>query len=397
MTKAEAVPLGSVATITRKTIAPERIQVGTAYVGLENIQRGGAIQGVQHIGPGDVGSTKFEFNDQQVLFGKLRPNLAKIARPEFDGVCSTDILAISPGPLLDKAYLAHYLSHPDIVALSTARAAGVNLPRLSPTELAKFELPLPPLEEQRRIAGILDRVDGLRAQRRESLVHLEDLNQSIFLDMFGTALNILQRWPTKPLGALLSFLTSGSRGWARHYAEEGALFLRIQNVGHDHLVLDDIAYVIPPDTAEARRTLVEAGDVLLSITADLGRTAVVPAGLGQAFINQHLSLLRAPSIVPVYLSAFLSSPAGQRQVLGRNRQGVKAGLNFDDVRSIVVAIPPIELQWEFAERRSCVERQTGAHRSHLAELDELFNSVQARAFTASFEMIALGRLGGAGR
>jgi type I restriction enzyme S subunit len=143
------------------------------------------------------------------------------------------------------------------------------------------------------------------------------------------------RWPLASLETLLTFLTSGSRGWAAYYATEGDLFLRIQNVSRNKLLLDDIAFVRAPETAEARRTQVQAGDVLLSITADLGRTAVIPAGIGRAFINQHLAILRLhDDMDPYFVSAFLASPAGQAQIGSLNRQGVKAGLNFDDIRSI---------------------------------------------------------------
>jgi type I restriction enzyme S subunit len=185
MSSRESVQLGNVATIVRKSIAPERISDGTTYVGLENIERGGALLHVTSVSRGDLASAKFAFTADQVLFGKLRPYLAKVARPAFSGVCSTDILPITPGPRLDKDYLAHYLLTPDVVALAASRASGANLPRLSPGELAKFEIPLPSLDEQRRIAAILDHGDALRAKRREALAHLDDLTQSIFLDMFG--------------------------------------------------------------------------------------------------------------------------------------------------------------------------------------------------------------------
>lgn len=146
--------------------------------------------------------------------------------------------------------------------------------------------------------------------------------------MFGDPDTIREKWPKAELGRLLQFLTSGSRGWAEHYVDEGDVFLRIQNVKHDQLVLDDVAYVRPPDAAEAKRTLVQSGDVLLSITADLGRTAVIPEGLGRAFINQHLAILRTKALVPRFLSAYLASPAGQRQVFRRNRQAVKGGFEL---------------------------------------------------------------------
>jgi type I restriction enzyme, S subunit len=246
--------------------------------------------------------------------------------------------------------------------------------------LADLRVAVPPLDEQRRLAAILDQADALRAKCRHALAHLAALNQSIFLDMFGDRRAIMAKWPTKSLGELLQFLTSGSRGWAKYYSDSGQPFLRIQNVRRDALVLDDIALVDAPDTAEAKRTTVKPGDVLLSITADLGRTAVVPADLGTAFINQHLSILRTSSVAPEYLSTFLASEAGQAQILGRNRQGVKAGLNFDDIRSLEIPLPPRELQEEFVNLVHSIRKQRDAMTDMAARSEDLFRSIQARAF-----------------
>src|SRR4029079_12064750 len=123
------------------------------------------------------------------------------------------------------------------------------------------------------------------------------------------------------LGDKLDFLTSGSRGWAAFYAEGGASFIRIQNVKSDELDLSDIAYVDAPNTAEAKRTRVQYGDVLLSITSDLGRTALVSSDIGEAYINQHLAILRTLQFEPRYLSAALASPAGQAAIHRKNREG----------------------------------------------------------------------------
>jgi type I restriction enzyme S subunit len=246
--------------------------------------------------------------------------------------------------------------------------------------LTDAELPLPSLPEQRRIAAILDQAEALRAKRREALARLDSLTQSIFEEMFGDIQNIYANWPTKRLGEILDFLTSGSRGWAQYYSESGALFLRIQNVCRDELNLKDVAFVKTPETAEARRTKVLEGDVLLSITADLGRTAVVPQGLGKAHINQHLSIIRTKAVSPRFLSAFLCSPAGQREVMGRNKQAVKAGLNFDDIRSFKIPLPPESNQMEFVMRADLVSKQIKLQLKSLETLDTLFSSLQHRAF-----------------
>ncbi len=286
---------------------------------------------------------------------------------------------IRPGKTVDWRYLGHVLRNYDVRPYVTGSTRG----KLTQAAAARMPIPLPPLSEQRRIAAILDRVDALRAKRRRTLTLLDDLPQAVFARMFGGVEVIMDKWPTVPLGDLLTFLTSGSRGWARYYAEEGDLFLRIQNVGKDRMLLDDVALVEAPHTAEARRTKVEAGDVLLSITADLGRTAVVPETIGRAFINQHLSILRVPSLEPRYLSAFLASGAGQRQVQGRNRQAVKAGLNFDDIRSISIPVPPMDEQRAFAQAVAMVECKRAAIDRGASELGALVASLQGRAFSGA--------------
>ena len=131
-----AVPLGEVADIERSSIKPEDIQGGETYVGLENISNGGEFVDVGTVSAGELKSNKFRFDADHVLYGKLRPYLAKIAAPEFGGICSTDILPIRPGNDLDRRYLLQYLRLPTMVAHISKLAVGANLPRISPKSLA---------------------------------------------------------------------------------------------------------------------------------------------------------------------------------------------------------------------------------------------------------------------
>ena len=281
---------------------------------------------------------------------------------------------------VDSGFLGHVLRSPAVLDDALKKKTGSAIRRIVLGDLKRVQLPLPSVEEQRRIAAILDQADALRAKRRETLAQLDRLTQAIFVEMFGGAEQILDNWPVKVLGDSLAFLTSGSRGWATYYAEAGDIFLRIQNVRRDELSLEDVAFVKAPDTAEAKRTLVQPGDVLLSITADLGRTAVVPDDIGVAFINQHLSILRTKALVPRFLSAYLASPGGQRQILGRNKHAVKAGLNFEDIRSFQVPHPPLALQQSFTARVQAVESLKASHCTTQSALDALFVSLQNKAF-----------------
>lgn len=277
----------------------------------------------------------------------------------------------------DFRYLLHSLKNRDV----RSYISGSTRAKLTKGGASRIEIPLPPIEEQRRIAAILDRAEELRAKRRAAIAFLDQLPQAIFHEIFGAPESIFSRWRTAKLGAHLTFLTSGSRGWGSHYAARGSVFIRIQNVRNDRLDLTDVAYVTPPATQEAVRTQVKNGDVLLSITADLGRSAVVDHRVVEGFVNQHLAILRPDeSIHPRFLSAFIASEVGQRQIQRQNRHGVKAGLNFDDIRSIQVAVPPHNLQERFASLVELTHIAQSANQSALAELDALFAALQNKAF-----------------
>ena len=283
---------------------------------------------------------------------------------------------LRPNPDFDCGFLKWHLAHYDVSAFVN----GTTRAKLTKGSAERIPLIKPPLAEQRRIASILDKADEIRRKREETVALTDEVPRSAFLELFGDPVNNPKGWDVKPLGQLLGFLTSGSRGWAEYYVDAGDLFLRIQNVKQDRLDLSDVAYVRAPESAEARRTLAAPGDVLLSITADLGRTAVVPASIGRAFINQHLAILRPVSVNAEYLSAFLASEGGQRQIRRLNKGGVKAGLNFNDVRSLTVACPPIDRQRVFASIKTAVRGLEGRCSVAAHQIDDLFASLFLRAF-----------------
>ena len=319
-----------------------------------------------------------------VLVATVRPNLNGVALvngAHHGMTASTGYCVLRPDKdKLDSRFLFHWVKTGVFVQRMVDVAIGANYPAVSDAKVKASKISLPALAEQKRIAGILDAADALRAKRREALAQLDTLLQSTFLDMFGDPVTNPMGWEVVSVGDEISFLTSGSRGWARYYAKEGDTFIRIQNLKGGQLDLDDSAFVNAPESAEAKRTTVERGDVLLSITADLGRTAVVPGGIAKAHINQHLAILRFTSLNPVFVSYQLASKGGQAQFNRLNREGVKAGLNFNDVKSIRLTNPPLDLQHRFAAIVESVEHQKASQRAHLAELDTLFASLQSRAF-----------------
>ncbi len=354
-------PLKNLAKIERSTIDPSEIE-DVFYVGLENISRSGSFLDTRKVAAGELASAKFSFTDKHLLYGKLRPYLKKIARPSFSGVCSTDILPILPGLDIDRDYLFYYLRQPSMIDLAVLRSAGANLPRLAARQLELFPVRFPESHrEQRRIAAILDKTDALRRKRQEAMALMDNLLQSAFLEMFGDPVVNSKGWQSVKLAKCLRFVTSGSRGWAKHYTDEGARFIRSLDVRMGHISLDDMIHVKPPTGAESERTSVQPGDVLLTITGSrIGRVAAVPEKLGQAYVSQHVAILRPKqeTVNPGYLARFLSLPqGGQRQIKRQHYGQTKPGLNLFQIKSFVIPLPPLYEQ----ESYSNFERNIRAH------------------------------------
>lgn len=296
-------------------------------------------------------------------------------------VTAVDVCIVRPDTsAVDTHWLKWVINSPRFRSKIERYATGTTRKRISRKNLQKIPLELPPLPEQRRIAAILDKADAVRCKRRQTLDLADQFLRSAFLDMFGDPVTNPKGWPIEKLGDLLTFVTSGSRGWAKYYSEAGAAFLRIQNVGRNRLLLDDLAHVVPPDTKEAERTRLQAGDVVLSITADLGRAAVVPESLGPAHVNQHLGLLRVEGIEPLYLAEFLVTDGAQLQFRSLDTGQTRSGLNFNDLKRLKIPLPPMELQEDFASMHSKSELRRAQYSHLLSESKGLSRSLTQRAF-----------------
>ncbi len=182
----------------------------------------------------------------------------------------------------------------------------------------------------------------------------------------NTELGILPNdWTVDQLSTLNPFVTSGSRGWARYYADMGAPFVRITNLSRESIYLDlsDLKLVnLPPDDREGIRTQLQVGDLLVSITADIGIIGYVESHVPQpAYINQHIALVRCdPSEADTkFLAYFLAGEGPQRAFRRATDQGAKAGMNLPGVLRILAAFPTLPEQRAIATALSDVDALLG--------------------------------------
>ena len=382
--------LDAIAILDRQSIHPSEAEAATPYLGLEHLDGDGGINCVQTVGSAGLKSNKFQFSDRHVLFGKLRPYLRKIVRPEFSGVCSTDIIPILPKDGVSRDYLFYFLRTPDTVNLATSLCSGVNLPRLSPRRLASFQIPLPPLAEQKRIAGILDAADALRAMRREALAQLDTLLQSTFLDMFGNPVTNPMGWEVRPLGDLA--VKKPNNGVFRRnpeYSESldsGLPVVWVEELFRGNRIDVSESRRLEASQAEIEKYGLFPGDLLFcrsSLKLDgIAYNNVFWGERAKALFECHLIRVspRTDVVNPMFLNLQLRSVPMRALLKSKSKTATMTTIDQKALSSVEVVVPPIGLQSRFAAVVESVEQQKARQRAHLAELDTLFASLQFRAF-----------------
>ena len=261
---------------------------------------------------------------------------------------------------------------------------GATIPHIYFKDYKNEQFNLDPLEKQAKIVDVLGKCERIVAEREEELHKLDELIKARFVEMFGEPVSNPKEWPIHQLMEYIEFLTSGSRGWAKYFTDDGEYFITIKNVKNCRITVDDVQHILPPDNAESKRTKVQEGDLLISITADLGRTGVVDREIAEhgGYINQHLTCIRfdKKQLNPLYVAYYMESDAGKMQFQAKNQSAVKAGLNFNSINSLRLMVPPLKLQNDFVKFVAQINKSKVAVQKALYQAQTLFDSLMQEYF-----------------
>ena len=278
----------------------------------------------------------------------------------------------------ELAYLRHWLQSFEFRSQITREVTGIAQKNFGPSHLKRLRISLPPLDEQKRIAGILDAADALRAKRREALAQLDTLLQATFLDMFGdpvTNSNIPSAIMTELVTKFIDY-----RGKSPEKSKGGVPLITAKIVKEKEV--KEPNEFIPANSYDAwmRRGIPNPGDVVITTEAPMGEVALVP-GYKAAFAQRLLVLQPDETKVkPIYLMWALTMPFVIRQLRQRSTGSTVTGIRSREFKKVTLPIPSLDLQRRFAAIVQSVEHQKANQRAHLAELDTLFASLQSRAF-----------------
>lgn len=312
------------------------------------------------------------------VVGKAAPMLA-----DFDGGFGAFCKVLRPNSKVHPGYFAHFFKTKDYRQRISALAAGANINNLRNEHLDEMQIPLPPLDEQKIIADILDRAEALRAKRIAALAQLDELVQSIFVDMFGDQVTNPNDWPVLGIEDICELIVDCVNRTAQTVEDVTPFkMIRTSNVKEGKINLSYVKYV----TEETfhrwnRRATPQRGDVLLTREAPVGEAGIIDTD-EKVFLGQRLMLYRADQnrITPEYLLFSYRGEFLKHQFEKNGSGSTVKHLPLPVCRSFEILVPPLALQKEFSRRVEAVNKLKTVHKTSLAELDEIFASLQYRAF-----------------
>jgi type I restriction enzyme S subunit len=364
-----------------------------AFVPMASVSETGSMRVLEHKLVSELNGGYSNFRSGDILLAKITPCFEnnKIALADIDtdhGFGSTEFHVIrAQTSVLDSRYLINFLRQDALREAGTRRMTGSagqkRVPRLF---LANLMVPLPPINEQRRIAAILDQADDLRRKRRQSLTLLDDFVTSVFIKFFGDPVTNERHWNLLPIGDLDIKIADGNYAEkypsAADFLDDGVPFVRAENLRDMTIDGSNMRFISIEKHAKLRKGHLHTDDVLITTRGRIGEVALVPASYSGANVNAQIVILRSQSrnITPLYLAHVLRFYR-IRSVLQSYQTGVALKqLPIRSLRAIKIPLPPQSDQQRYAQAMAEIHSLKKTTQQSEATLDRLFASLQHRAF-----------------
>jgi type I restriction enzyme, S subunit len=383
--------LGDVVTVDRTAASKEECR-DLPYVGLEHIEKdiGVFIPQYRRL-PESLLATKFRFTPHHVLYGKLRPYLNKVVRPNFDGVCTTEILPLLPDTeVLDAKYLYYLLQSSQFVCWASHNVSGANLPRLDPKMLDEYQFRLRPIPEQKAVAANLQHAQELCHMRRYALELSDAFLSAAFLQLFGDPIRNPSGFDLVQLEDELQCIESGfspvCEGPRESSTQWAVLGLGAVTAG---IFKPDENKRLPDNVVPRPELEVHDGDILVTRknTYDLvAASAYVrnpPPRLLLPDTIFRFRLKQRSQLSPVFLWGLLSFPSFRKSVqrLASGSAGSMPGISKEKFMTVRCPAPPPHLQEKFSDLARRHEQLRAIHVEAIRQAEHLFQTLLHQAFS----------------
>lgn len=322
-----------------------------------------------------------------LLVGEASGSLREVGKPAlWEGqieACAFQNTLIRVRPRsADPKYLLHYFAYCAATGRFAERSRGVGIFHLGRKALAQMPVPFPPIDEQRRIAAILDAADVVRAKHQQAIAKLDTLTQAIFMDMFSPQST---GFPKRELRDLVSVKGGKRLPKGAEYAAAATQhpYVRVTDFKSGEIEVDDLRYLDEATHESISRYIVNEGDVVISIAGSIGQVAAVPRELDGANLTENAAKLvrkNPEQLRPEYLAAVLRSPQVQLQIGASTGQVTIGKLALFRIEKIAVPVPPVTLQHEYAKSLTSVRQVRRSAEQAVQKTEELFAALRQRAF-----------------
>jgi type I restriction enzyme S subunit len=300
---------------------------------------------------------------------------------EFQGAFGAFCKVLRPkSNIVDHAYLAHFFRTQSYRKRISSLAAGANINNLKNEHLDDLEIPLPPLDEQRRIAAILDKADALRRKRKRAIELLDGLTQSIFLEMFGNPITNPMKWPKGNLGIVCD-VRDGTHASPK-YVKVGRPLLTSKNFSSGTIDYTDAKQISVADYDEInKRSKVDIGDIVMPMIGTIGSPVLIREEPQFAIKNLALFKFQAKFPLAEFVLKLLDGPLLEEKILNSSRGGTQKFLSLGDLRNLQIPLPPTDLQLTFKQIFDRHSKTRAHYGAGVLSADNLFSSLQHRAFS----------------
>lgn len=381
-------PLRAVCAQSREQIRPGQ-RPELKYVGLESIE---PATGEFNLGelsktPVDPRAVSFRFDTRHVLYGKLRPYLNKVVTPEFEGKCSTELIPLLPSEVLDRRYLAYFLRNPATVQSIAGRTAGARMPRADMDFLLDMEIPLPSLPQQRRIADLLSRAEGIVRLRREAQAKAGEFIPALFVEMFGDPASNPKGWPLIPVGELVDRFEGGKNVQAGDKGTASFRILKISAVTSGRYIESE-SKPAPPDFHPLASYFVKRGDLLISranTEALVGAVALVEQTDGRTLLPDKIWRFvwrDEAAILSSFALSLFQQPAVRSMLssIASGTGGSMKNISQAKLKALRLPIPSIGLQGSFVVKAEAARAIATQQSSALFTAQSAFDALLHQAF-----------------
>ncbi len=375
--------LGEVCKVSPSTKNIER--QGAWLLNLDMVeQQTGRVIEYKYVGEDDLNGSIIQFDTENVLYSKLRPNLNKVVLPPKDGFSTSELLPLRPdASVLNKDYLAAFLRSDSFVTWAVSKTAGAKMPRLGTKDLMNAEIPVPSIEQQKKIAEKFKKLEQLISLRKQQLAKLDELVKARFVEMFGEPVQNPNCWKTENL-LDLGYCKNGMN----FHRDDCGTEIHCLGVGDfkNHSTIRDVGSLpfISLNELPTSEYLLQDGDIVFVRSNGnkelVGRClAIYPAKIPVTYSGFCIRYrLTSNKITVSYLLRVLKADSVRKKMTGRGAN--IQNLNQQILAQLVVPIPPLSLQNQFAAFVERVDQQKQTVQQGLEKLELMKKALMQEYF-----------------